>query len=87
MIYSVTFVRGSRGRVVGMATAYWLDDRKIRVGVPVGSRFFTSSYRLDGLLGPSNLLSNGYRGLLSSGVNRQGREAEHSAPTSNVLMA
>jgi hypothetical protein len=32
----------SRGNVVGIATGYELDDRKIRVRVPVGSRILSS---------------------------------------------
>jgi hypothetical protein len=41
-------------RVVGIATSYGLDDRGVGVRVPVG-------------LGPTNLLSNGYRGLFPWG--------------------
>jgi hypothetical protein len=52
----------SRDSVVGMATGYGLDDRGIRVLVPVGSRIFTSPSRPNRLWGPPNLLSNGYRG-------------------------
>jgi hypothetical protein len=62
----------SRNSVVGIATSYGLDDRGVRVRVPVESRIFSSPNRSDGLWGPPNLLSNGYRG----------READHSPPTS-----
>jgi hypothetical protein len=51
------------GSVVGTATAYGLDDRGVGVRVPVESRIFISLYRPDRLWGPTNLLSNGYRGV------------------------
>jgi hypothetical protein len=57
----------SRDSVVGIATGYGLDDRGVGVQVPVGVRIFTSPRRPDRLWGPRNLLSNGYRGLLSRG--------------------
>jgi hypothetical protein len=60
-------INTSRGSVVGIATAYWLDDREVGVRVPVESRIFTSPYRLDRLWGPPNLLSNGYWGLFTRG--------------------
>jgi hypothetical protein len=44
-----------------------LDDRRIGVGVPVGSRIFTSSRRPDRLWGLRNILSNGYGGLFPGG--------------------
>jgi hypothetical protein len=49
--------------VVGIATAYGLDDGGVGVRVPVRSRIFSSLHRPDRLWGPPNLLSNGYRGL------------------------
>jgi hypothetical protein len=49
--------------------------------LPVWSRIFSFPRRPDRLWGPSNLLSNGYRGL-SLGVKRPGREADHSLPAS-----
>jgi hypothetical protein len=55
--------RGSQDIAVGMATGYGLDDRGVRVRVPVWSRFFTSPRRPDRLWGPPTLLSNGYRGI------------------------
>jgi hypothetical protein len=65
---------------VGIATGCWLDDQGVGVRVPVGSRIFSSSRRPDRPWGPPNLLSNGYRGALSPGVNRPGHEADHSPP-------
>jgi hypothetical protein len=51
--------------VVGIATSYWLDDTGVGVRVPVAARIFSSPRRPDRLWSPPNLLSNGYRGLLS----------------------
>jgi hypothetical protein len=53
--------------VVGIAAGYGLDDRWIGVGVPVGSRIFSSPCHPDGLWGPTNHLSNGYRGHFPRG--------------------
>jgi hypothetical protein len=58
---------GTRDRVVGMATNYGLEDRGVGVRVPVRSRIFSSPDRPDRILGPSNLLSKGYRGLFLRG--------------------
>jgi hypothetical protein len=75
---------GSWDSAVGIATGYGLDDREVKVGVPVESRIFSSPHRPDQLWGPPNLLSNGYSGggALSPGVKRPGHEADHSPPTS-----
>jgi hypothetical protein len=77
-----TNVPSSQILVVGLATGYGLEDQGVGVRVPVWARIFTSPCRPDGLWGPPNLLSNGYWGALSPGVKRQGREADHSPPTS-----
>jgi hypothetical protein len=61
----------SQDSAVGIATGYGLDDRGIGVRVPVESRIFYSPRRPDRLLGPPNLLSNGYRELFPPGVKRQ----------------
>jgi hypothetical protein len=77
------FYRQRRNSSVGIASIYWLDDWGIGVRVPVISRIFSYPRRPDRLWGPPNLLSNGYRGaVLSPRVKRQGREADHSPPTS-----
>jgi hypothetical protein len=44
--------------------------------------FFTSPPRPDQLWSPPSLLSSGLTGVLSLGVNRAGREADHSPPSS-----
>jgi hypothetical protein len=70
-----------RDSAVGIATGYVLDDRGVEFRVPVRSRIFSYPRRLDRLWGPLNLLTNGYRGLFPQGVERPGREADHSPPT------
>jgi hypothetical protein len=47
-----------------------------------GKRFFPIPQRSDRLWVPTCLLSNGYLELLSPGVKQQGREADHSPPSS-----
>jgi hypothetical protein len=79
--FLLTALNGSRDSVVGTATGYGLDDRGVRVRVPVGSRIFSSPRHLHRFCGPPNLLSNEYRGL-SPGLKWQGREADHSLPVS-----
>jgi hypothetical protein len=46
--------------VVGIVIGYGLDGQGVGVQVPVGARIFPSR-RPDRLLGPPNLLSNGYQ--------------------------
>jgi hypothetical protein len=72
----------SRHSAVGIATGYGLDDRGVGVWIPIGSRIFFSPQGLDRLWGPPSLLTVEYRGPLSPGVKRPGREADHSRPTS-----
>jgi hypothetical protein len=57
----------SRGRAVGIATDYGLDDREVGVRVSVGSRNFTCPYAPDRLWDPNNLLSNEYPGIFPRG--------------------
>jgi hypothetical protein len=64
---------------VGIATGYGLDGRGSILGRDKTCLFSTAS-RI--ALGPSSLLPNGYRGALSPGVKRPGREADNSPPTS-----
>jgi hypothetical protein len=49
----------SRNNVVGIVTGCGLDDRGVRVRVPVVSRIFSSPRRPDRLWGPTNLLVPG----------------------------
>jgi hypothetical protein len=55
----------NRDSVVGIATAYGLDDRGVGVRVTVGSRIFFSPRRPGRLWSPSSLLSNGYLRLIT----------------------
>jgi hypothetical protein len=57
----------------------------LRAGVSIpgmGREFFFSSPRPDLLWGPPNLLSDVYRGAISPGIKRPGREANHSPSSS-----
>jgi hypothetical protein len=78
----MSFPLNHRDSAVGIATGYGLDDGGVGVRVPVGSRIFSSPSPPDRLWGPPNLPSNGYGGVLSPGVKRPVREADHSLPTS-----
>jgi predicted ferric reductase len=71
----------SRDSVVGIATGYGLDDRRVGVRIPVVSRIFTSQRRPDRLWSPPNLLSNGYRGPFPR-LKRPDRKGDHSPPAS-----
>jgi hypothetical protein len=56
-------VTKSRDSVIGIAIGYGLDDWRVGVRVPVGSRMFSSPCRPHWLWSPLSLLSNGYRRL------------------------
>jgi hypothetical protein len=62
----------SRDNVVGIATGYRLDKRRVGVQVLAGSRSFSSPRCPDRLLGPPNLKSRGYRGNFPRGLNGRG---------------
>jgi hypothetical protein len=61
------FFLHSQVSAVGIATSYGPDDRGVRVLFPVDPRIFSFPCRPDRLLGPANLLPNGYRGSFSGG--------------------
>jgi hypothetical protein len=63
--------------IVGTAIGYGLGDRGVGVLVAVGSRIFSSRCP-DRLWGPIQWVP----GALSPGVERIGREADHSPPAS-----
>jgi hypothetical protein len=65
--FCTIFKSRSQNSVVGIATSYSLDDREVRVRVPVGSRIYSSPNRPDRIWGPPNFLSNGYQGLFPRG--------------------
>jgi hypothetical protein len=70
----------SRDSVVGIATSYELDDRRVGVRVPVGPRIFSTSSKpaLRSTQPPIQWVP----GALLPGVKRQGRDADHSPPAS-----
>jgi hypothetical protein len=65
---------------VGIATGYGLNDRRVAVRVPVGSRIFSMSS--GPALGPTQPPIQWVPKALSPGVKRPGLVADHSAPTS-----
>jgi hypothetical protein len=74
----------SRDSTVGISTGYRLDERRVGVPDPVGSKIFSSPRDPNRFRGPTSRLSNGYWGQFpwGWGVKRPGREADHSSPTS-----
>jgi hypothetical protein len=72
----------SRKSAVGIETAYRLDDGWVGVGVPVGSRIFSSPYRPDRFWGSTQPPIKWVQGAISPGVKQQGREGGNSPPTS-----
>jgi hypothetical protein len=75
------FSRKSGDSAVGIATGYGLDDRGFGVRVMVGQEFLL----LHAVQNGSEIHPASYpmgTGALSPGVKRQGREANHSPPTS-----
>jgi hypothetical protein len=71
----------NRDSVVGIVTAYGLDDGGAGVRVPVGSRIFTSPIVQTGS-GVHPISYTMGSGGSSTGVKWLGREADHSPPTS-----
>jgi hypothetical protein len=62
-------------------TGYGLDDREVRVFIPVGSRIFSFPHHADQLWVPPTLFSVDTRAL-SLGIEVLGCEADHTPPTS-----
>jgi hypothetical protein len=71
-----------RDNAVSIATSYGLEIRGVGVRVPVRSRIFSSPFSSRSVLGFTQLPSQWVPVALPSGVKRQGREADHSPPTS-----
>jgi len=63
---------------VGIATGYGLDDRMIRVRFPVGAGNFYFYTVFRPALGPTQPPIQWLLGILSLGVKRTGRKADHS---------
>jgi hypothetical protein len=76
----VTAKLGSQEIAVGVAIGCGLDSKEVRVRVPVGVRFFSTSPR--SVVGPTRPPIECVPGALSSRVKQLGREADHSPPTS-----
>jgi hypothetical protein len=66
--------------VVGIATGYGLGDRGVGVGVPVGSRIFSTLSRP--ALGSTQPPVQWVQGALSLGVKQKEHEADHSPSAS-----
>jgi hypothetical protein len=76
----------SWGSVVGIATAYGLDDRVVGVRVPVESEFSLLHIILTGSgAHPASYPMGTGGGGLSPEVKRQGREPDHSLPDSTEV--
>jgi hypothetical protein len=71
-----------RDSAIGMATGYGLDDRRVGVPVPVGSRIFLLSTSSRPVLGSTQYPIQWIPGALSSGVKQPGREIDNSPQTS-----
>jgi hypothetical protein len=80
IIVFILHIQWGRDSVVGIATGYGLGEWGVGVRVPVVSRIFFTSSRP--ALGPTQTPIEWVSGALSPGVKRQGREADHSHPTS-----
>jgi hypothetical protein len=75
--------RREPGNVIGIATAYGLDDRGVREGSSPGkAKNFLFSTLSRPALGLTQPPIKWVPGAFSSGVKQQGLEADHSPPTS-----
>jgi hypothetical protein len=75
------YILFSRGSAVGIATGYWLDDRGFGVRVPDGNEISLLHTVQTGSWAHPASYQMGI-GALSPGVKGEGREADHSHPTS-----
>jgi hypothetical protein len=66
----------SEDSAVSIAIGYELDDQGVGVRVPLGARILHFSMSSRPALGPTQFLSNGYRGLLPPRVKLLGRETD-----------
>jgi hypothetical protein len=67
---------------VGIATGYGLDDQRVGVRVPVGSRILPFSMSSSLALGFTQPHIQWVPGSVSPGVKRRGRKSDHSLPAS-----
>jgi hypothetical protein len=73
--------RGIRDNAVGITAGCGLDGRGVEVRVPLGANVLSFPRRSRQVLGPTQPPVQWIAGALSPGVNRPGREADHSTPT------
>jgi hypothetical protein len=79
-IYSLICVMVCCGSAADIATGYGLDDRGVRVGVPIDSRIFTSPYCRNWPW--DHPAVQWLWGIVSQGAKQQGHKADHSLPAS-----
>jgi hypothetical protein len=80
---SYWLLKGSRGSSVSIVSGYGLDDRAIEVRFPAGAKDFSSSLCVQTCSGahPASC-TMGTRGPFPGGKARQGRDTDHSPPSS-----
>jgi hypothetical protein len=78
----VTVIVKSREISVGIALGYGLDDRGSRVRFLAGARNFSLHYRVQNGSGAHAATYQWVQGALFLGIKWQGREADHSSPSS-----
>jgi hypothetical protein len=76
----------SRGSSFGVAVGYGLDDQGSRALFRAGAGNFSLHHRVQNGSGAHpSLLSNWVPGVLSLGVKRPGREADHTSTSSTEV--
>jgi hypothetical protein len=73
---------GSWDSSVSIVSEYGQDDWAIGFRSPAETKHFSSDLCPDRLWGPTSLLYKGYRRSFPGGKARQGRDADHSPPSS-----